>query len=180
MSSPVVARRYAKALLELGKESGDLDALVRESASVAALYAESADLRGLFVSPLVSDADKMAIVRELCAKSGFGKTTTNVWLMLVERRRADAMPEIAAALRTFADAERGTVRADVRTAGPLSEAYRARLSAALEKRVGRAVSLHVTTDESLLAGLVVRVGDTVMDGSLTARLSGASESLRAL
>ncbi len=180
MSSPVVARRYAKALLELGKESGELDVLVRESAEVAELYAQSADLRGLFVSPLVSDADKAAIVRELCAKSGFGKTTSNVWRMLVDRRRADAMPEIAVALRTLADAERGTVRADVRTAAPLSDAYRARLSTALEKRVGRAVSLHVTLDESLLAGLVVRVGDTVMDGSLTARLGSASESLRTL
>lgn len=180
MSSPVVARRYAKALLELGRESGELDTLVRESAAVAELYAASAELRGLFVTPLVSEADQAAVVRELCAKSGFSKSTTNAWLLLVERRRADLMPEISVALRAFADAERGTVRADVRTAAPLSEAYRGRLAAALQKRVGRAVSLHVVVDETLLAGLVVQVGDTVLDGTLTARLAGATQALRQL
>lgn len=179
MSSPVVARRYAKALLELGRESGELDVLVRDFGLIAETYKTSADLRAMFLAPLVSDSDKVAVVRELAQRSGIGKTATNAWLLLVERRRADSLPEVAIALRGLADAERGKVRAEVRTAIALSEAYRARLAASLEKRMGRAVTLDVTVDETLLAGLVVRVGDTVFDGTLRARLADAGASLGA-
>jgi F-type H+-transporting ATPase subunit delta len=174
MSIAIVARRYAKALLELGTESGQLDKIVDDFATVADAWATSAELRNALENPRVPHPNKSAVMGELADQIGATPTTRNALLLLVDRRRVRALPHLARSLSELADARKGLVRAEVTTATPLSEAYYGRLQAELERLTGRRVLVDRKTDSALVGGVVTRIGDRVFDGSLRARL----ESLR--
>jgi len=173
----VIAKRYATALLELGVEAGQLDALVDELARAAAAYEASSELRASFDDPLVPPQAKKAILGELSERLGLGVVTKNALGLLLDRRRIRALPPIAARLREMADAKRGIVRAEVMTAMPLNEEYFERLQRELERITGRRVALDRKLDPQLVCGVVVRVGDTVYDGSLAARIRQMKEKM---
>ena len=165
-----IARRYAKALVEIGSETGTLDALVAEFANAAGAYDASPELRAAVENPLIPIASKKAIVAEVCDKLAVSPTTKNTILLLVDRRRMRVLPGIAQVLKEMNDLKKGMLRAEVISAAPLSDAYYQRLHAQLEKMTGKKIALDKRTDPSLLAGVVTRIGDTIYDGSLLARL----------
>lgn len=173
----VIAKRYATALLELGSESGQLDALVDEIARAAAAYEGSPELRAVFEDPLVAATAKQSILRELSERLGVGHATKNALALLLDRRRIKALPAISERLREMADLKRGILRAQVLTAMPLSEEYFEKLQRELERITGRRVALDRKLDPTLICGVVVRVGDTVYDGSLVARLKSMKETM---
>jgi F-type H+-transporting ATPase subunit delta len=174
---PVVARRYATALLELGAESGQLEALVDELRRASEAYAGSAELRSTLADPLVPLAAKREIMVEVATRLNVGQTTKNALGLLVDRRRIQALPAIAQRLREMADDKRGMLRAEVSTAMPLPEEYFTQLQHQLERVTGRKIALDRKLDPTLICGVVARVGDTVYDGSLLARLRDIKESM---
>jgi F-type H+-transporting ATPase subunit delta len=173
----VIAKRYATALLEIGVESGQLDSLVDELARVAVAYEGSTELRAVIEDPLVAPMAKKAILTELSDRLSLAATTKNVLGLLLDRRRLRALPAISERLREMADAKRGILRAQVMTAMPLSEEYFEKLQRELERITGRRVALDRKLDATLICGVVVRVGDTVYDGSLVARLKQMKDSM---
>jgi F-type H+-transporting ATPase subunit delta len=177
MSVSIVARRYARAVMDLGIELGQLDTIVDEMDSFAAAWEVSPELRNAIENPLVAHAAKKTVVQELANRLGVGSVTRNTLLLLVDRRRAKALPYVARALREFADARKGLLRAEVTTASPLSETYYARLQAQLEAMTGKKVVVDRLTDPSLIAGVVTRIGDRVLDGSLRTRLQTLRDAL---
>jgi F-type H+-transporting ATPase subunit delta len=177
VSVSIVARRYAKALLELGVEEGTLDKLVDEMTTLAQAWETSAELRNAVENPMVPIEMKKAVVGELAAQIGATATTRNTLLLLVDRRRMKTLPHLAAYLRELGDARKGVLRAEVTTAAPLSDAYYARLQAQLEKMTGKKVVVDRKTDADLIAGVVTRIGDRILDGSLRTRLQSIKDSL---
>lgn len=177
MSVSIVARRYARALLELGVEQTQLDRLVEEVATFAAAWETSADLRNAIENPLVPHPAKKAVISELADKIGASPTTRHAMLLLVDRRRMTTVPYVARMLRELADQRKGVVRAEVTTAAPLSDAYYARLQAQLEKMTGKRVAIDRRTDASLIAGVVTRIGDRIVDGSLRTRLQSLRDAM---
>jgi F-type H+-transporting ATPase subunit delta len=177
VSVSIVARRYAQALLELGVEDGSLDRLVDEMGSLAEAWVSSAELRNAVENPLVPHPAKKAVVGELAEQIGATETTRRTLLLLVDRRRARTLPYLAQYLRELADARKGIVRAEVTTAAPLGEDYYARLQAQLEKMTGKTVVVDRKTDPALIAGVVTRIGDRILDGSLRTRLQSLKDSL---
>lgn len=173
----VIARRYATALLEIGVESGKLDSLVEELDRAAQTYDASAELRAALADPLVPIAAKHAILNDLAMRLGLGQAAKNTLTMLLDRRRIQAVVPIAARLREMADAQRGVVRAEVHTAMPLPEEYFTQLQHQLERVTGRRIALDRKLDPALICGVVVRVGDTVYDGSLISRLRQIKDSM---
>lgn len=173
----VIARRYATALLELGSESGQLDTLVEELDRAAQAYNASPELRSALADPLVSAQVKQSIVQEIAQRLSIGQVTKNALGLLVDRRRMPALPAIAQRLREMADDKRGIVRAEVLTAMPLPEEYFTQLQRQLERVTGRRVALDRKLDPSLICGVVARVGDTVYDGSLVARLRQLKDTM---
>lgn len=173
----VIAKRYATALLELGVEANQLDQLVGEIARAAQAYEASAELRAAFDDPLVPAAAKKAILNDVAERLGLGQTTRNALGLLLDRRRIRALPAIAARLRELADAKRGVLRAEVHAAMPLPEEYFEKLQRELERITGRRIALERKLDPSLVCGVVVRVGDTVYDGSLVARVRQMKETM---
>jgi F-type H+-transporting ATPase subunit delta len=177
VSVSIVARRYAQALLELGVETGTIDRLVDEMSTVAAAWESSPDFRNALENPLVAHAAKKAVMTELAEQIGATPTTRHALLLLVDRRRTQALPYVAQFLREFADARKGILRAEVTTAAPLSETYYARLQAQLEKMTGQKVVVDRKTDGALIAGVVTRIGDRILDGSLRTRLQSLKDAL---
>ena len=177
MSVSIVARRYAQALLELGVEGGMLDRLVEELGTVAAAWDTSPELRNALENPLVDHAMKKAVMTELSEQIGATSVTRHALMLLVDRRRTKTLPYVAQFLRELADARKGVVRAEVTTAVALGDAYYARLQTQLEKMTGKKVVVERKTDETLIAGVVTRIGDRILDGSLRTRLQSLKDSL---
>lgn len=173
----VVARRYAKALLELGSESGQLDSLVEELSRVARTYEGNAELRTVLADPLLQLGVKRAVLSDVADRLAVSATTKNTLSLLLDRRRIAAVVPIAARLREMADEKRGILRAEVLTAMPLPEEYFTLLQQQLERVTGRRIALDRKLDPTLICGVVARVGDTVYDGSLMARLKQMKESM---
>jgi F-type H+-transporting ATPase subunit delta len=174
----VIAKRYATALLELGSESDQLDKLVDEIARAADAYDSSVELRSAFDNPLIPIAAKKAILSDVAERLSLGPVARSFLGLLVDRRRIRALPPIATRLRAMADLKRGITRAEVLTALPLPEEYFDKLQRELERITGQKVALDRKLDASLISGVLVRIGDTIYDGSLVARLKQLKETMQ--
>jgi F-type H+-transporting ATPase subunit delta len=178
MSSGALPKRYARAILELASEARQVEQVGKELRDLAAAWASSDDLRGLFTNPEFGHTARKGVLIELLTRSGASQLTRNSVLYLADRNRVVALPDIARAYTELAESAAGTVRAEVTSAAPLSEAYYAQLQKALEQVTGQKVSIEKKTDPSLIAGVVTRVGDRVLDGSIRARLADLRDSLK--
>ncbi|MGK3997840.1 ATP synthase F1 subunit delta [Sorangium sp. So ce1024] len=177
MSYEAVARRYGRAIFEIGKETGTLSNLAREFGEAGAMYSASEELRLVLDNPLIPETQREELLRELGARAGFSEVTRNTLLLLARRRRLAALPEIARQLSLLVDQDQNIARAVVTSAGPLSDGYLERLRAELERSTGRKISITHRQDPSLIAGVVTQIGDQVIDGSLRTRLSTFRENL---
>lgn len=170
-----MARRYAKALLSIGEEERRLDALTREVRSLGDAVASSAELRSLLASPVIPQEGRRAVMEQIAARLGLSPSVRSAALLLTDRRRGAALPEVAAALEALVDERAGKVKAEVSSAAPLSDAQALQVQSALERITGRKIALSRKVDPALIGGVVARVGDRVFDGSVRTRL----EQLRA-
>jgi F-type H+-transporting ATPase subunit delta len=165
-----IAERYARAIFELGVETGTLAALADQVRKFAAAYETSDDLRSVLENPLVPLEKRQQILSELATKIGAGPFALNTLRYLARRRRLKSLPEIARRLDTLSDEKEGVMRATVTAASTLPDAFYQRLGNELESMVGRKVVLERREDPSLIAGVVTRIGDNTIDGSLRGRL----------
>ncbi|WP_437676403.1 ATP synthase F1 subunit delta [Sorangium sp. So ce131] len=177
MSYEAVARRYGRAIFEIGKETGTLSALAREIQDASAMYNASEELRAVLDNPLLPETTREELLREVGARAAFSELTQNTLRLLARRRRLAALPEIARQLAILVDQDQNLARAVVTSAGPLSDGYLDRLRAELERATGRKISITHKQDPSLIAGVVTQIGDQVIDGSLRTRLSSFRDNL---
>jgi F-type H+-transporting ATPase subunit delta len=174
----VVARRYAKALLEtVAERNGNLDAIHGELKELATLIEESRDLRRLLYSPSVRMEIKMGIIEDILQRAGLSEVTQTFVKLLVERGRVRYLQAIADTFEELANERLGRVKVSVTTASPLEEDEIERLSSELSRTTGKKVIVETKVDPSLIGGMVVRVGDRVLDGSLKHQLDALRESL---
>jgi F-type H+-transporting ATPase subunit delta len=177
VSYEAIARRWALAVFDLAKETGQLPDVNRDLASFAQVYQESEELAAVLNNPLVPDASREAIVQDICQRLGVSTIATNALRLLVRKRRMAAVPEISRRLAKLADEDAHIVRAEVVSAGPLTEAYLDKLRAELERATGKKVLIEQRQDKSLIAGVVTKIGDKSIDGSARARLANFREAL---
>lgn len=170
MSLETVAARYAHALLEIGAESGQLQALADQISAIADSWQGNDELRAALQSPLVSEHDREAVLEAICSRLGVSPVVVNTLKLLAQRRRLAILPAMARTLRRLSDERAGLVRAEVASARALPEDYVRRLQGELEKMTGKKVVLERKVDPSLIGGVVTRVGDVVIDGSIQSRL----------
>jgi F-type H+-transporting ATPase subunit delta len=177
MSYEAVARRYARAIFEIAQETGALARLTQEISDFSATYTGNEELRLVLDNPLIPDEQREALLKELGGRMGLSDTAQSTLRLLGRRRRLPALPDIARQLSRLADEEQNVVRAVITSAGPISEAYLARLRGEIEKATGKKVAVTHKQDPSLIAGVVTQIGDQVIDGSVRARLSSFREAL---
>ncbi len=170
MSTETVAQRYAQAIFELGLESSNLGKLVEDMHKLAQAYEESDLLRKITGNPLIRQEACLAAVAEIADRLELSPLGRNAAGLLTRRKRLFALPSIAAELDRLSDEKAGVVRATVSCAEPLTEGYRNRLLQELQTMTGKKVILEQKHEPELLAGLVIRIGDQMIDGSAKARL----------
>jgi F-type H+-transporting ATPase subunit delta len=170
MTSHAVAQRYAQAIFELGVETQSLASLADEIRVAADAYASSPEMRVLAQSPLIGETERVAAVDEIAQRLGLARLTRNALGVLSEHRRLAAIGAVSQSLAKLADEHAGIVRASVVSAEPLTDALCQRLQREIEQLTGKNVVLERRQDPALLAGIVVRVGDRVIDSSARARL----------
>ena len=172
-----VARRYAKALFELGTEAGSLETVVTEITRIADVYEGNQELARALDNPLVSLDAKRAILRELAEHMQVSAITKHTLLLLGDRRRTSALASVARSLAELSDKKKGIVRAEVTSAVILPDAYYDRLKAQLERVTGKKITIDRRLDPAILGGVVARIGDRIFDGSLQSRLSEVRQHL---
>ena len=175
--SDTVAERYAQAIFELGVETGGVTALIEDFRRLAEVYEESEELRKIMNNPLISVADRLATVNELSDRLGLTDLAKNAAGLLTRRKRMYALSGIANELDRLSDQRAGIVRATVVSAEPLSESYAEKLADELKAMTGKRIVLDQRHDPELLAGLVIRIGDQVIDGSARTKLAELSAHL---
>ena len=176
-SEATVADRYARAVFDLGIESGELGELVGKIDAFASAYRGAKELRVVLENPQVVASEREAILRAIASRLGLGKLELNVVRYLAHRRRLRLLPDVANKLARLSDERNGVVRATVSVAGPLPEAFYERLTRELETITGRRVVLEREEDPALIAGVVTRIGDNTIDGSIRGRLDQLERQL---
>jgi F-type H+-transporting ATPase subunit delta len=173
-----VAGRYATALFEIGKESKSLDKVEADLLALEAALAESADLRGMLASPVFTREEQGNAVAALAARMDLGAAVTNTLRLMAANRRLFVVPALISQLKGLIAADRGEVTAEVTSARPLTDAQREALARTLQASVGKDVKLDVKVDETLLGGLVVRVGSRMIDTSIRSKLANLQNAMK--
>ena len=163
----VAGRRYAAAVLEIAREEGNLDAWAEAVEGLDALTTAPAAVAALQADGM-TDERFQVIVRRVVP--GATPKQVNLFRLLRRKSRLALGPSIASFFRELVDEERGVARATVTTAVDLDAERRAALERRLGEQTGRRVSVETRVDPAIIGGLVVRIGDRLLDGSTRTRL----------
>jgi len=170
MREASVARNYAQALLELAQKARDPAGWGTMIADVSAAVQREPTLRRFLESPRVS-ADEKNVVLAKAFQDRLPRLLVRFLQLLVANRRQMLIPEIAREYMTLLDDVEGRVHADVTVSRLMTADEERALTAPLSRAVGKAVVPHFVVDPSILGGIIVRYGDTLMDGSVRRRLA---------
>ena len=161
------ARRYAEAVFEIGVQEGTIDRW-RDDLHLLAEYLGNRRLAFVLKEPKIPFTRKEAIVRDLLAAK-VRPEALNLALLLVERNLVELAPRVSAAFDERYNDYRGQAIAHVTTAIPLDDTLRAQISRELQAITGKHILLQERVDPAILGGVIARVGDTLIDGSLKRR-----------
>ncbi|MBI5571044.1 MAG: ATP synthase F1 subunit delta [Desulfomonile tiedjei] len=178
MINTTLAKRYAKALVGIGQENNALDRYGQDLASLSEVVGTSWDFREVLINPVFTKEDKKRIAGEILSKMGTDPMVTNFVYLLIDRKRIDQLEGIEKAFRAEVDEINGITRGEVTSAGPLSAEDLERVTGALSTISGKRVLVKTGVDESLIGGLVARVGDMLLDGTIRTQLNQLKESLK--
>ncbi len=173
-----VAGRYASALFELAKEQKAVPATSQALAGLAKSIDDSADLKRLLVSPVFKSEDQMSALDELAAKGKFSGLALNFVKLMCSNRRLSVLPAAIASFQALVADDKGEAVAEVVSAEKLSPVQLKDLAAALKIRVGKDVQLLTKIDSSILGGLTVKIGSTLIDNSLKTKLQNLKVSMK--
>jgi F-type H+-transporting ATPase subunit delta len=162
--------QYANALADIALEQGAGEPAVKQLADFGVAYAESAELRNFLSSPAVAREAKHAVIEKILARTGGSKIIRNFLYVIVDHRRTAIVPEMVARFQEVIRQRQGIAEAEVRSAVELNAAQKTELAQSLARLTGKKVETKYSLDPALLGGAVVRIGDTVYDGSLRHRL----------
>lgn len=171
------ARRYNQALTELAQENGTFDAWLRDLDVLNALISDQ-EVAQFLQNPGVQDAQKLSAADAVL--TDVQPEARTLFHMLIERRRLKLLPEIVELMNESALGAKGVVRVDVTTADALDDAGKELVRERLKSIVGKDVELHLHEDASIIGGIVARIGDQVIDGSVLNQLRRLRASMNAV
>jgi F-type H+-transporting ATPase subunit delta len=174
----ILAKRYAKALFAVGQEEGKSQA-----------YSEALQALGDFLESFPDALDGLTnllypielrekVMGQLIEAVQADTILTNFLNLLVEKKRAGILPEIATEFQSLVDADQNISRGKVVSATEITEELQSKVQTTLENITGKKVILTTEVDPSIIGGIVAKVGDLVMDGSIKKQLAGLNESIK--
>lgn len=172
-----LARRYARAVIELGTANRNLDKIGADLRSMAKAMTESTELITTLTNPAIRRADRRRVIDGLLAVIGADPHSRNLVQLLLDGERLGSLVAISREVDAMIEARSGRLSAEVTSAKPLDAAQLSQITAALEKLSGKKVAITKHEDPSLLGGVVAKLGDTVYDGSLRTQLRSLRDEL---
>jgi F-type H+-transporting ATPase subunit delta len=163
--------QYANALADIALAQGTGEPAAKQLSDFAAAYAQSAELRTLLASPAVTVEAKHTVIEKLAARLGASKIIRNFLFVIADHRRTQLLPEVSATFQQVIRERQGVAEAEISSAVELSAAQKKEMTATLARRIGKKVETKYSLDPALLGGAMVRIGDTIYDGSLRGRLN---------
>ncbi|MEL7464215.1 MAG: F0F1 ATP synthase subunit delta [Pseudomonadota bacterium] len=177
-STAGIAGRYATAIFELAEEGGSLDQVEGWLAQLKEALGASDDLAALIRSPIVSREEQGAAMAAICDKMGIGAPVSGMIGLMAAKRRLFTLPDVINVFAQLLADKRGVVAAEVTAAAPLSAAQKKALEDTIKKFAGADIALDVTVDESLIGGLVVKVGSKMIDTSIKSKLANLQTAMK--
>ena len=177
MAAGSLARRYAKAVLEIGTENKILDKMGADLRSLSKAMKDSAELQSVLTNPAIRRADRRRVIDGLLSAIGAQPLTKNLVYLLLDSERLSSVPDISREVDAMIEARSGRITAEVVSAKPLELAQLTEITVALEKLSGKKVTVTKREDESLLGGVIAKLGDKVYDGSLRTQLRNLRDEL---
>jgi len=174
----ILAKRYAKALFAVGQEEGQSQAYSEALKGLGEFLESSPEAMGALTNLISPMELREKVMEQLISAVQADKNLSNFLNLLVEKKRAGILPEIATEFQGLVDADQNVSRGKIVSATEITEELRAKVQATLENITGKKVILTSEVDPSIIGGIVAKVGDLVMDGSIKTQLAGLNESIK--
>jgi F-type H+-transporting ATPase subunit delta len=173
-----IAARYATAVFDLSNDAKGVKALESDLNALSAALDGSADLSALITSPLYSRDQQGSAIGAVAKKMKLSKIMTNTLALMASKRRLFVVPQMIVALRALIADQKGEVTADVVSAKALTKAQSDKLAKTLKASVGSDVIINASVDESLIGGLIVKVGSKMIDTSVKSKLNALQNTMK--
>jgi F-type H+-transporting ATPase subunit delta len=177
MLSGSLARRYAKAVMDLAAAKGLVDKVGHDLRALAAAYKAQPELASVLANSSFARAKRKAILDAVLARLGAHELVKTTLALLLDKERMAYVPDISREIDAMIEARAGKVAAEVTSAVELTPVQVAQITAKLELLAGKKIVLTRKVDPTLLGGVVARVGDVVYDGSARTQLATLKDQL---
>ena len=178
MKNLAIARRYAKALLLIGKEDGNAETYRDELSGIAQLLEKQPELDQAITNPLYDAEGRRKVLETVISKVELSQVMKSFLMLLFDKGRFSYLPAIEDLYQKLADELKGIARASLVSATELPSETVEKIRAALSKKTGKDIILDTQQDPELIGGIVTRIGDLVLDGSIKTQLYNMRESLQ--
>ena len=178
MKNMAIARRYAKALLLIGKEDGQTEQYRQELGRITRILFQEKQLAETISNPLYNHGERKLVLQKTIDKLSLTKVMSSFLILLFEKGRIGFIDSINEFYQMLADEVKGVARASLISASELSAETIEKIRSALSRKTGKEVVLEVEQDPGLIGGIITRIGDLVLDGSIKTQLLNMKESLR--
>ncbi|MDD2390979.1 MAG: ATP synthase F1 subunit delta [Desulfobacterales bacterium] len=178
MKNFAISRRYAKALLLIGKEEGKAEKYRAELDEISGLIFGEKQLAQVLTNPLYDSTGRKNVLKALLKKLKLSKTMASFLLLLFDKGRIGFLANINEFYNKLADELKGIAQASLVSATELSSETIEKIRAALSKKTRKEIILEVEQDPGLIGGIVTRMGDLVLDGSIKTQMLNLRESLK--
>ncbi|MFP4587916.1 MAG: ATP synthase F1 subunit delta [Desulfohalobiaceae bacterium] len=180
MREQIIAKRYARALFAIGQDKGDeeLNKYGQELAALAELLQAYPQLVRIFKNPIIKAQEKKTILAQIMEKGELGPVVRNFCNFLADKERLGSFLAIQEYYQTLLDQKEGILRGKLITAIELTKARQDKTTKDLEERLQQKLVLHYETNQKILGGVVLEVGDKVYDASLRAQLDRLKENIK--
>jgi len=168
MSNYTIARRYSSALFKAAEEKGILAAVESNFTQIAPYFKSHQDLVSILSNPVLTGEEKFVILKKVFPF--FDSLTSDFFKLIIEKKREPQLAEIVAQFLELADKKNGILRATAVTTNPLTDDQKSDLIKKLTNMTGKKIVLTTQLDSEIKGGLIVKIGDTVYNSSVSHRL----------
>ncbi|MCD6389392.1 MAG: F0F1 ATP synthase subunit delta [Desulfobulbaceae bacterium] len=178
MKNAILAKRYAKALFAVGKEEDSFDEYTEALNGFAEMYSTIPEVLDGLTNFIYPQDVREKVMADLVKATGLTGVMANFMNLLAQKRRADVLPDIAETFQAMVDEEHNVCQGTVVTATEIDDDLKEKVKETLEKLTGKQVTLKTEVDDSIIGGMVAKVGDLVLDGSIKTQLAGLKDSIK--
>ena len=178
MKQTILAKRYAKAIFTVGQEQKKYEEYNDVLQGLAGLYSTHPEVIDALTNPLYPMDVKEKVMKGIVGSMKVDKIMGNFLNLLVQKKRAEILPEIATAYQTMVDEAKNISHGNDISAIELSDQLKGNVQKILEKLTGKKVELTTSVDPSIIGGIIAQVGDLVLDGSIKTQLAGLKDSIK--